>query len=301
MDAVKVENLRKHYGSVEAVRGITFRVEQGEIFGMIGPNGAGKTSTIECCLGLRVPTSGTLELLGLNPQTNRRQLFRQVGAQLQETNYQPHIRVDEVCTLISCLYDNPQPWRDLLDRYGLADKVRTRVDSLSGGQRQRLSIVLALIPGPSIVFLDELTTGLDPRARREMWEDIATLRDQGVTVIMTTHYMEEAEHLCDRVAVIDQGKIIAMDTVRALLDGSDLDHEISFSSNGIDLAALERLDGVRRVNVDNDRISLGCSSQHVLAGLIGYLESRNTEYRDVQTRSPGLEDLYLTLTGKGVE
>jgi len=172
MAAIHVDSLSKSYGSIEAVRGISFDVGEGEIFGMIGPNGAGKTTTIECCIGLRVPTGGSVRLLGLNPRTERRDVFRRVGAQLQETNYQAHIRVDEICTMISSLYSRPTPWKELLDQYGLSAKRRVRVDSLSGGQRQRLSIVLALISNPEVVFLDELTTGLDPRARREMWEGV---------------------------------------------------------------------------------------------------------------------------------
>lgn len=296
MNAITVEQLRKSYGASVAVKEVSFEVRSGEIFGMIGPNGAGKTTTVECCMGLRKQTSGRVRILGMDPQTQRAEVFERVGAQLQETAYQEHIRVHEVCTAISCLYRAPRPWRELLNRFGLGEKIKSPVSSLSGGQRQRLSIALALIPGPEVVFLDELTTGLDPRARREMWEDVRTLRDEGVTVFMTTHYMEEAEYLCDRVAIIQRGSLLALDTVESLLDNSDLEHEISLLAPQADLASIRAIKGVRSAELKGDRIVVRCASQHLLAQIVLLLERAKIEYRNVRTRSPGLEEVFLALT-----
>jgi ABC-2 type transport system ATP-binding protein len=301
MPILEVDNLVKQYRNLTAVNGVSFSVEPGEIFGMIGPNGAGKTTTIECCLGLRTATSGNVELVGMNPWADRRGLFRKVGVQLQETSYQDHIRVGEICELFAAMYDEPRDWQELLEQFGLADREKARVTKLSGGQRQRLTVALAMIPNPQIVFLDELTTGLDPRARREMWEDIKRLRDNGVTVFMTTHYMEEAEYLCDRVAIIVNGNIAAIDSVPALLDDSGLDHEISFSAPGMDRSILESLSGVRGVSRSNGRTVLACDSQHVLTDLVRAFDTHRIEYADVRTRSPGLEDLFLKLTGEEFE
>jgi len=301
MPILDVQNLTKKYRSVTAVDSVSFTVEPGEIFGMIGPNGAGKTTTIECCLGLRRPTGGRVRLVEMDPSTERRKLFTRVGVQLQETAYQDHIRVREICSAIACMYERPRDWRELLDRFRLADRANEKVSKLSGGMRQRLSIALALIPRPEIVFLDELTTGLDPRARREMWDDIRRLREDGVTIFMTTHYMEEAEYLCDRVAVIRGGKLVALDRVESLLSNSDLDHEISFEASGLDESRLSLIPGVRRVHRDGTRIVLACDSQHVLTDLVRVFDTEDIPYTNVRTRSPGLEDVFLHLTGEDIE
>ncbi|MCK4515296.1 MAG: ABC transporter ATP-binding protein [Spirochaetaceae bacterium] len=301
MPILDVQNLTKKYRSVTAVDSVSFTVEPGEIFGMIGPNGAGKTTTIECALGLRRPTGGRVRLLEMDPSTERRKLFVRVGVQLQETAYQDHIRVREICSAIACMYERPRDWRELLDRFNLADRAKDKVSKLSGGMRQRLSIALALIPGPEIVFLDELTTGLDPRARREMWGDIRRLRDDGVTIFMTTHYMEEAEYLCDRVAVIRGGELVALDRVESLLSSSDLDHEISFEAPGLDESRLLMIPGVRSVHRDDTRIVLACDSQHVLTDLVRLLDREDISFANVRTRSPGLEDVFLHLTGEEFE
>ena len=298
MPILDVQNLTKNYRNLTAVDSVSFTVERGEIFGMIGPNGAGKTTTIECALGLRQPTAGRVRLLDMDPIAERRKLFSRVGVQLQETAYQEHIRVREICSAIACMYDRPVDWRELLDRFKLADRANEKVSKLSGGLRQRLSIALALIPGPEIVFLDELTTGLDPRARREMWDDIRRLREDGITIFMTTHYMEEAEALCDRVAVIRGGKLVALDTIESLLSDSDLDHEISFEASGIDESTLLAIPGVRRVQRNGTRIVLACDSQHLLTDLVRLFDREEISYTNVRTRSPGLEDVFLHLTGE---
>lgn len=209
---VKVQELVKRYGSTTAVAGVSFEVAQGEIFGVVGPNGAGKTSIIECLEGLRKPDGGTVGVLGLDPYTDAGRLRQRIGVQLQQAALPDRIKVWEALDLFASYYDEPVDWRRLLDQWGLGGKRDTAFASLSGGQRQRLFITLALVNNPSLVFLDELTTGLDPHARRATWDLIRGLRDRGVTVVLVTHFMDEAERLCDRVAVVDQGRIIAMGT-----------------------------------------------------------------------------------------
>jgi ABC-2 type transport system ATP-binding protein len=208
-DAVRIEGLRKAYGSLAAVDGVDLAVARGEIFGLLGPNGAGKSTTIECALGTRKRDAGRVSLLGLDPEADRKELFERVGVQFQESGYQDKIRVGELCELTSSLYRGPADWGVLLERFGLGGKRGAAVSGLSGGLRQRLAIVLALIPGPELVFLDELTTGLDPKARREVWELIRDLRAGGATVFLSSHYMDEVEQLCDRIAILRAGKVVA--------------------------------------------------------------------------------------------
>jgi len=201
--------LRKAYGELAAVDGLELSIGRGEIFGLLGHNGAGKTTTIECALGLRRRDAGEVSLLGLDPEKDRAKLFEKVGVQLQEAGYQDRIKVGELCACFAGLYSKPADWRELVARFGLSGRERAAVSSLSGGERQKLSIVLALIPGPELVFLDELTTGLDPKARRQMWALIEGLKAESVTVFMSSHYMEEVERLCDRIAIMKKGRIVA--------------------------------------------------------------------------------------------
>lgn len=216
-EAVRIRGLRKAYGGLVAVDGLDLSVARGEIFGLLGHNGAGKTTTIECALGTRKRDAGSVSLLGLDPERDRRALFERVGAQLQEAGYQDKIRVGELCAFSAGLYPRPRDWRPILERFELGGKERSAVASLSGGERQKLSIALALIPGPELLFLDELTTGLDPKARRGMWELIESLRAEGVTIFMTSHYMEEVERLCDRIAVMRAGRVAAEGTPAELV------------------------------------------------------------------------------------
>lgn len=217
---LEVSGLVKKYGSLTAVDDLTLSVAEGEIFGLLGHNGAGKTTTIECVLGTRKRDRGEVRILGLDPVRDRRELFSRVGVQFQHSRFQDKIRVCEACETTACLYPpgNGADWGALLETFGLADKRKTIVSDLSGGERQKLSIVLALIPRPRVLFLDELTTGLDPKARREMWRFLKDLKNSGVTIILTSHYMDEVEYLCDRITILRDGKAVAQGTPRELTE-----------------------------------------------------------------------------------
>jgi ABC-2 type transport system ATP-binding protein len=295
---LEVQGLAKRYGNLLAVDGINLSVRAGEILGMVGPNGAGKTTTIECCNGLRTPDAGTVRVLGLDPSRNRQELYRSVGVQLQETSYPDKIKVREIGRMIGSLYGKPLDFGAQLERLALAAKEGSYVSELSGGQRQKLSIALALIPNPRLLFLDELTTGLDPHARRDMWETVRRLREEGKTIFMTTHYMEEAEYLCDRVAIVNHGKIVAMDTIPALIAASGLDHIVSFDSRDPRARGLEEVEGVRRVETRTGRATVHTDSQRVLSRVVLYLEHQSIGYDNLSSRSPGLEDVFLDLTGE---
>jgi ABC-2 type transport system ATP-binding protein len=214
---IEVEELRKRYGAVAAVDGVSFEVGEREVFGIVGPNGAGKTTTVEILEGLRRPDGGRVRVLGLDPSRDGPRLRQRIGAQLQQAALPDRLKVWEALDLYASFYRRAVPWAELLDRWGLADQRAKTVASLSGGQRQRLLIALALVGQPEVVFLDELTSGLDPQARRDTWELVRAVRDAGTTVVLVTHLMEEAERLCGRVAVIDRGRLVALDTPGALV------------------------------------------------------------------------------------
>jgi ABC-2 type transport system ATP-binding protein len=218
--AIEVQGLTKQYAGTTVVRDVSFTVERGEIFGIIGPNGAGKTTTVECIEGLRRPDAGYISVLGLDPGRDRDQLRERLGVQLQDAELPERLRVGEALRLYSSFYSAPADWRALMETLGLTAKEKTPFGKLSGGQRQRLTIALALVGQPEVVVLDELTTGLDPQARRDTWALIEGARDRGTTIVLVTHFMEEAERLCDRIAVIDSGRIVALDTPAALAAGA---------------------------------------------------------------------------------
>ena len=222
MAVIEVKNLHKRYGDLIAVDDISFGVEVGEIFGIVGPNGAGKTTTVEMIEGLRAPDRGSVRVLGLDPRTNRAEVRRRLGIQLQESQLPDRMKVWEALDLYSSFYPDPADWRALMAEMGLADKRDTAYGKLSGGQKQRLSIALALVGNPEVAVLDELTTGLDPQARRDTWELIRAVRDRGVAVVLVTHFMDEAERLCDRLAVIRSGALAALDTPAALIAKADV-------------------------------------------------------------------------------
>jgi ABC-2 type transport system ATP-binding protein len=228
MAVIEVDHVHKRYRDTVAVEDVSFTVEEGEIFAILGPNGAGKTTTVEIVEGLRAPDRGTVRVLGLDPRRDGAALRQQVGVQLQEAQLPEQLKVWEVLHLYSSFYDRPADWERLLSDLGLADKRNARFAKLSGGQRQRLSIALALVGSPRIAVLDELTTGLDPQARRDTWELIEGVRNQGVTVVLVTHFMEEAERLADRVALLDAGRLVAIDTPMGLVSRVDATQRIRF-------------------------------------------------------------------------
>ena len=217
---IKAEQLTKSYGRLLAVNNVSFSVSRGTVFGLLGANGAGKSTTIECILGTRKADSGQVSVLGMNPRENRKKLFEKVGVQFQETNYQDQITVRELCEVTASLYQNAANPADLLARFGIADKQKSLVKDLSGGQKQRLFIVLALIPNPEVVFLDELTTGLDAKARREVWNILAGLKKKGLTILLTSHFMDEVEALCDQICILKNGKIVFHGTVSEAVKNS---------------------------------------------------------------------------------
>ena len=217
---ISAKNITKKYGNKIAVSNLSLYVNKGETFGLLGHNGAGKSTTIECLLGLKKVNSGSVEILGKEPIKNRRILFEEVGVQLQSTGYQSTIRVGEMCEEISCLYKHALDYKELLKQFNLLDKINNPVDSLSGGERQKLFILLTLIPQPKVIFLDELTTGLDVLARREVWKQIKALKSKGITILLTSHYMDEVKALCDRICIIKEGKEIITDTVENVIKNS---------------------------------------------------------------------------------
>lgn len=301
MEVVEVLNLKKYYGKIKAVDGVSFSVIKGEVFGMVGPNGAGKTTTIECIEGLRKPTSGKIKVLGINPYEKREVLYRRISVQLQETRYQDKIKVWEILKLFSSFYEKTIDYEELLEKFDLKNFNNSFVSDLSGGQRQKLSIILALIPDPKIVFLDELTTGLDPKARRDMWKFILDLKKEGKTIFLTTHYMEEAEILCDRVAIIDKGKILALDTPENLIKMSNLDEVITFEGDFSDLEKLNQIKGLTKFISQNGEITLFGKGEDFLRNVVEFLYSNKISFKNLRTKKPNLEDTYLSLTGKVYE
>lgn len=220
MTVLTVNGLRKTYGQVAAIENLSLELKKGEIFGLLGHNGAGKSTTIECILGIRKPDRGTVELLGMNPCRDRKKLFQKVGVQFQQSNYQDKIRVEEICEVTHSLYDSPADFQKLLKAFELDDKRKRLVSELSGGERQKLSVILALLPQPQLVFLDELTTGLDPKSRRDVWKHLQGLKKSGLTIFLTSHYMDEVEALCDRIAILKKGNIITQGSISEVIAGS---------------------------------------------------------------------------------
>ncbi|MGC5015009.1 ABC transporter ATP-binding protein [Streptosporangium sp. DT93] len=238
MTVIEIDGLRKSYRTGTAVDGLSLRVERGEIFGIAGPNGAGKTTVVECAAGLRRRDGGTVRVLGLDPQNDRRELLRRIGVQLQEAALPDAIRVEEALRMYASLYDRPADWRELMDEWGLTGKRRARFADLSGGWKQRLFIALALVGDPSVVFLDELTTGLDPIARRTTWGLIRAMRERGVTVVLVTHFMDEAEALCDRIAIVERGRVLVEGSPAELIaqGGADSLENAYFALTGRDMS-----------------------------------------------------------------
>ena len=296
---VNVGNLEKEYPGVKAVDGVSFKVHQGEIFGMVGPNGAGKTTTIECVEGLRQPDSGNIQVLGLDPLRDRYELRERIGVQFQSTALPHRLKVWEALDLFAAFYPRPIDWQPLLDQMGLAEKRNAPFAKLSGGQKQRVFIALALVNDPDLVFLDELTTGLDPQARRALWDQVRDMRERGKTIFLTTHFMEEAERLCDRVAIMDHGKIIALDTPRNLIDSLGAENRVVFETDGhLDEDVLRAVPGVVRVERIGERVVVYGKEDRLVSGVVNALETGGTHFENLRTEQPTLEDLFLALTGK---
>ncbi len=292
-----VEHLQKVYGTTVAVDDISFEVYPGEIFGMVGPNGAGKTTTIECIEGLRRPDGGYIRVLGLDPHHDKYELRLRVGIQLQEAFLPDRLKVWEALDLYASFYPRALPWLDLLEQLGLADKRNTPFAKLSGGQKQRLFIALALVHDPEIVFLDELTTGLDPQARRAMWDLVRRIRERGKTIFLTTHFMEEAERLCDRVAIVNQGRIVALDTPEKLIRLLHGENRVVFTVDGdFEPQLLGTLSGVTRIETVGDRVVVYGRGNEVVAAVVNALTAKGIPFRDLRTEQPTLEDVFLTLT-----
>ncbi len=297
----QIENMHKSYGSVVAVRDVTFEVHLGEIFGMVGPNGAGKTTIIECIEGLRQPDTGTVRVLGLHPRRDRYNLRQRIGVQLQQSMLQPRIKVWEVIDLFSSFYSVRTDTSALLHQLDLADKRSTPFAKLSGGQKQRLHIALALVHDPEIVFLDELTTGLDPQARHAMWDLVRGVRDRGKTIFLTTHFMEEAERLCDRVAVMDGGRIVALDTPENLVRSMGADNRVVFTVEGIfEPQRLRALGCVSRVEMSGTRVIVYGRGDGMVGDVVNALSANGFRFRDLRTEQPSLEDVFLKLTGRAL-
>ncbi len=298
---LEATNLVKCYGDLRAVGGVTFTVDEGEIFGMVGPNGAGKTTTIECLEGLRQPDGGRVSLYGKDPYQERRTVMERIGIQLQESDLPSRLRVREALNLFASFYAESVDPEMLLERMGLHEKAKSPVTKLSGGQKQRLFIALALINRPEVVFLDELTTGLDPQARRSMWDLVREIRDQGSTVFLTTHYMEEAERLCDRVAIMDHGQLVALDSPRALIRDLGIERRVSFYPlNGFKDLGLETLAGVEFVEHRQDRVIVSGSGKRFISRVVNALEDSGIDFDDLRTEQPNLEDVFISLTGRAV-
>ncbi|MER5951978.1 ABC transporter ATP-binding protein [Streptomyces sp. NPDC001904] len=293
---IEVSGLHKAYGGRTVVDGVSFSVAEGEIFGILGPNGAGKTTTVECVEGLRAPDAGRIRVAGLDPARDHAAVTRILGAQLQESEIQPKLTVREALELYSAIYPDPLDWRPLAERLRLTEKLGTRFAKLSGGQKQRLFIALALVGNPRIVVLDELTTGLDPRARRDTWSLIEDVRDSGVTVLLVTHFMEEAQRLCDRIAVIDKGRVAALDTPAGLIRQAAGATVISFTPSApLDEAALGALPGLASHEHRDGRITLTGGDETVNA-LISLLARRHITAHQLRVTDATLDDAFLDLT-----
>jgi ABC-2 type transport system ATP-binding protein len=295
--AVEIAHLRKTYGAFVAVDDISFTVSEGEIFGILGPNGAGKTTTVECAVGLRSPDSGTIRLMGLDPRADRDRVREIVGVQLQDSAFPAKLRVGEIVEEFRSFYRQPADPTELMEAFGLADRRRAYYRSLSGGQRQRLSVALALVGSPKIAVLDEMTTGLDPQARRDAWGLIEGIRDRGVTIVLVTHFMEEAERLCNRVALIDHGRIVALDSPAGLTARARGGKSVRFlPSAPFDDRLLADLPEVTRIEHEGQHVVVTGAGELVNAVILA-LSAAGLEARDVQLDSSTLEDAFVRLTG----
>jgi ABC-2 type transport system ATP-binding protein len=299
---ISVNDLYRRYGEVHAVDGVSFEVGRGEVFGLLGPNGAGKTTTIEILEGLNKADSGKVSVLGIDPGRQPGALKERIGVQLQTAALYPNLSVTELISLFSSFYAKSLPTADLVKQFGLEDRQGGLSKELSGGQRQRLSVALALVNDPELIFLDEPTTGLDPQARRALWDRISELSGEGRTVVMTTHYMEEAEQLCDRVAIMDHGKILELGTVNEVVSGHFKERSVRFATRPqLTDDALRKLKAVTRVAHEVDETVLYTTdAPATIADLLRVGDEVGAEHLDVAVRRPTLEDVFLELTGRAL-
>ena len=301
--AIQCRDLRKTYdGKVEAVRGLNLEIQTGECFGLLGPNGAGKTTTIEILEGLLAPTSGEVSILGHRWDANEREMREWLGISLQETRLSDKLTVRETIELFASFYHQPRPPDEVLDQLQLTEKADSWVGKLSGGQRQRLAVATALVCNPKILFLDEPTTGLDPQSRRQLWDIIRQFQRDGGTVLLTTHYMDEAERLCDRLAIVDHGQIIAEGSPADLITRLGGHHVVEFSVSGTDGAALPAwrgLPSVESVREDDGLVALNVKQPHLtIPALLEVIDKQGGVLEHLTTRQASLEDVFVNLTGR---
>ncbi len=301
--ALHVSQLRKAYKDVVAVDGLNLEVQAGECFGLLGPNGAGKTTTVEICEGLTLPDSGEVEVLGRRWSSDAAQLRQRLGIQLQDTQLSEKLTVYETVRLFRSFFRQGAEASEVIAQVQLEEKQNSRVGELSGGQKQRLALACALVGDPDFLFLDEPTTGLDPQARRQLWELIEEFKESGRTILLTTHYMDEAERLCDRVAIMDHGKMIALGTPRELIAATCAEQMVEFTagsvSHALDIQALRRIAGVREVRTENGAVLLQVAELHTsVPALLAELTRQNVPLTELRTHSATLEDVFVTLTGR---
>lgn len=291
--AAVLENVTKRFGDLTAVNNVSLEILPGEIFGIIGPNGAGKTTIVNMICGMFAPDSGRVQTLGLDPIKQERSLRSILGVQFQEAKLPGMLKVEEALRLYSSFYENPRDWRVLAEEWGIGSKLDTRFEKLSGGQKQRLFICLALLNNPQFVVLDELTTGLDPNARRQSWELVRQIRAGGTTVLLVTHFMEEAEHLADRIALVNNGEIQAIGTPGQLTRQHDDKRVVTFTAPGFDALSLSRFG---YVSVDHDRITVE-GGEFLMADVANALRDAGIDAHDLSTEHRTLDDLFVSLTG----
>src|SRR5580692_11078276 len=297
---IDVHNLTKSYGQVQAIRGVSFEVQEGEVFGLLGPNGAGKTSTVEILEGLRPPDGGIVSVCGLDPQMPGAAFKQEIGAVLQATALPDKLRVGEAVSMFASFYKRRRDPAALLKRFGLEEKRNTFYSQLSGGQKQRLALAMALVNDPKVLFFDEPTAGLDPQVRREIYDIIEELKREKKTIVMTTHYIEEAERLCDRVAIVDHGKVVALGTPRELKtrSGGTTRIEVRLAKPETD-GALKKLEGVADAReVDGAYVIHSHRSPQTIVAIVKHLEAQGNELVSLEIASPSLEDVFIEMTGR---
>ncbi len=301
MPVIVVDELTKTYDSRAVVDGVSFDVEEGEIFAILGPNGAGKTTTVESIAGLRTPDSGHIEVLGFDPLEDRSEVRARLGVQLQESRFHDRVKVREIVETFASFYPEPLDVATLLERLGITDKADTLYSRLSGGQQQRVSIAVALVGRPEVVILDELTTGLDPQARRETWGLVEDLRDSGVTIVLVTHFMEEAERLADRIALIDEGRLAALNTPRGLIDSVGLEQRLRFTTaETVEDAWLTALSDVTGVTRSEDEI-LVTGNERMLFAVVSLLANHEIVPDRLRVDQTTLDDAFVAITGRRLD